>query len=161
MLMKADTNIVFDDDIVLYDGREASVIAGDSTLSALALSGGALVPAFSAATKNYTIAVANAVETTTVTATGSQTGQVIKLGSTTLTSGTASAAKNLAVGENIIAVTVTSPDGNSTATYQVLVTRELPPNQLVYQVYKSVCCDLNPAPFPQGGERVRFNKQIS
>ena len=67
--------------------------------------------------------VANAVATTTVTATGSQTGQVIKLGSTTLTSGTASAAKNLAIGENIIAVTVTSADGNSTATYQVLVTR--------------------------------------
>lgn len=123
MLMKVDTNIVFGEDIVLYDGREAAVIAGDTTLSALALSGGALVPAFNAATKNYTIAVANAVATTTVTATGSQTGQVIKLGSTTLTSGTASAAKNLAIGENIIAVTVTSADGNSTATYEVLVTR--------------------------------------
>ena len=123
MLMKVDTNIVFGEDIVLYDGRAAAVIAGDTTLSALALSGGALVPAFSAATKNYTIAVANAVATTTVTATGSQTGQVLKLGSTTLTSGTASAAKNLSIGENIIAVTVTSPDGNSTATYEVLVTR--------------------------------------
>lgn len=123
MLMKADTNIVFGEDIVLYDGRTAAVAEGSTDLSALALSGGALVPAFSAATKNYTIAVANAVATTTVTATGSQTGQVIKLGSTTLTSGTASATKNLAIGENIIAVTVTSADGNSTATYQVLVTR--------------------------------------
>lgn len=123
MLMKVDTNIVFGEDIVLYDGRTAAIAAGSTDLSALALSGGALVPAFSAGTNNYTIAVANAVATTTVTATGSQTGQVIKLGSTTLTSGTASAAKNLAVGENIIAVTVTSADGNSTATYQVLVTR--------------------------------------
>jgi co-chaperonin GroES (HSP10) len=89
----------------------------------LVLSAGDLVPAFAAGTKEYTMSVANGVATTTVTATRSQTGQVIKLGSTTLTSGAASAAKNLAVGENIINVAVTSADGNATATYQVLVTR--------------------------------------
>lgn len=123
MLMKADTNIVFGEDIVLYDGRDAAIAAGSTDLDALVLSAGDLVPAFAAGTKEYTMSVANNVATTTVTATRSQTGQVIKLGSTTLTSGVASAAKNLAVGENIINVAVTSADGNAVATYQVLVTR--------------------------------------
>ena len=123
MLMKADTNIVFGEDIVLYDGRDAAVAAGSTDLDALVLSAGDLVPAFAAGTKEYTMSVANAVATTTVTATRSQVGQVIKLGSTTLTTAVASAAKNLAVGENIINVAVTSADGNATATYQVLVTR--------------------------------------
>jgi hypothetical protein len=123
MLMKADTNIVFGEDIVLYDGRAAAVAAGSADLAGLAVSAGALVPAFDAATVNYTVAVANAVATTTVTATHAQTGQVIKLGSTTLTSGVASASRNLAVGENIITVAVTSADGDATKTYTVLITR--------------------------------------
>lgn len=123
MLMKADTNIVFDEDIVLYDGRAAAIIAGDSTLSALELSAGAIVPEFDPEVLAYTIAVANNVATTTVTATKGQNGQVIKLGSTTLTSAVASAARNLAVGENIITVAVTSADGLATTNYQVLVTR--------------------------------------
>lgn len=123
MLMKADTNIVFGEDIVLYDGRAAAVAAGDSTLSDLALSAGALNVEFDPETLVYTIAVANSVATTTVTATRAQVGQVIKLGSATLTTGVASAAKNLAVGENNLSITVTSADGNSTTVYQVLVTR--------------------------------------
>lgn len=123
MLMKADTNIVFGEDIVLYDGRGAAIAAGSTDLDALVLSSGDLVPAFAAGTKEYAMSVANTVDTTTVTATRSQTGQVIKLGSTTLTTAVASAAKNLAVGENVINVKVTSADGNATTTYQVLVTR--------------------------------------
>lgn len=123
MLMKVDTNIVFGEDIVLYDGRGAAIAAGSTDLDALVLSAGDLVPNFAAGTKEYTMSVANNVTSTTVTATRSQNGQVIKLGSTTLTSGVASAAKNLAVGENIINVKVTSADGNATTTYQVLVTR--------------------------------------
>jgi len=123
MLMKADTNIVFGEDIVLYDGRDAAVAAGSTDLNDLELSIGDLIPAFSAGTKEYTLNVANAVDSYTVTATGSVVGQVIKLGSTVLTTGVASATKNLAVGENIINVSVKSKDGNATATYQVLVTR--------------------------------------
>jgi hypothetical protein len=123
MLMKADTNIVFGEDIVLYDGRDAAVAAGSTELDALVLSAGDLVPAFATAQRNYTMNVANNVDSTTITATGTHTGQVIKVGSTTLTSGVASADRNLAVGENIINVNVTSADGGSTATYQILVTR--------------------------------------
>lgn len=123
MLAKADTNIVFPEDIVLYDARAAAIAADSSALDGLVLSAGALVPAFDPEVVNYTIAVANSVANTTVTATRGETGQVIKLGSTTLTSGAASAARNLATGENIIAVHVTSADGLTTTTYTVLVTK--------------------------------------
>ena len=123
MLMKVDTNIVFGEDIVLYDGRSAAIAAGGTDLDALVLSAGDLVPAFAAGTKEYTMNVANGVATTTVTATRSTAGQTIKIGSTALTSGVASGDRNLAVGENIINVAVKSADGNATATYQVLVTR--------------------------------------
>ena len=123
MLLKADTNIVFGEDIVLYDGRDAAVQAGSTELNDLDLGAGEIVPAFAPGTLNYTLNVATGVTSTTVTATKSQNGQVLKLGSTTLNSGVASGAKNLAIGENIINVAVTSADGNATTTYQVLVTR--------------------------------------
>jgi hypothetical protein len=123
MLMKADTNIVYGEDIVLYDGRDAAIAAGSTDLAGLVLSAGALVPDFDPDTRAYTIAVANAVADTTVTATRGQVGQVLKIGSTVLTSGVASAARNLAVGENIIPVAVTSADGLTTEYYTVVITR--------------------------------------
>ena len=123
MLMKADTNIVFGEDIVLYDGRSAAIAAGSTDLSALALSAGALVPAFDPETREYTIAVLNAVADTTVTATRGQVGQVIKIGTTTLTTGVASAARPLSVGENILPVSVKSADGLTTENYTVVITR--------------------------------------
>lgn len=123
MLMKVDTNIVFGEDIVLYDGRDAALAANSTDLDALVLSAGALVPSFEAGQKEYTINVANNVTSTTVTATRAVVGQVIKLGTTTLTSGVASAARNLAVGENTINVTVRSADTDNLATYQITVNR--------------------------------------
>lgn len=102
---------------------QTDVEATSTELSALALSAGDLVPAFDVAQKAYTIAVANATTTTTITATAGVAGQVIKLGTTTLTSGAASAAKNLAVGENIFTLKVTSKDGTATSNIEVIVTR--------------------------------------
>lgn len=123
MLMKADTNIVFGEDIVLYDGRQEAVKAGSTELAALAFSAGSLTPAFASNKRAYTMAVANNKDATTITGTHKYAGQVIKVGSTTLTSGTASDARNLAIGENIIVIDVTSVDGRSTGSYQVLITR--------------------------------------
>ena len=123
MLMKADTNIVFGEDIVLYDGRPAAIAAGSTKLDALVFSAGALVPDFDADTLAYTIAVANVVADTTITATAAEDDQVIKVGTTTLVSGVASAARNLAVGENIFAVKVTSADELATGIYEVIITR--------------------------------------
>jgi hypothetical protein len=123
MLMKADTNIVFDEEIVLYDAREEAIAANSTQLSALSLSAGTLAPTFKAGTRGYTIEVENSVSVTTVTAKEDQEGQVLKLGSETLESNVASGERNLAVGENIFVVEVTSADGFSTGTYTVLVTR--------------------------------------
>jgi hypothetical protein len=123
MLMKADTNIVFGEDIVLYDGRDAAIAAGSTDLADLEMSAGALVPDFDPETREYAIAVANAVADTTVTATRGQVGQVIKIGSTTLTTGVASAARPLSVGENILPVSVKSADGLTTEYYTVVITR--------------------------------------
>jgi len=123
MLLKADTNIAFGEDIVLYDGRDAAVAAGSTDLDDLVFSAGALVPAFDPETRAYTIAVANGVDETTITATEGQDGQIIKIGSTVLESGVASAARPLAVGENILPVAVTSADGLTTEYYTVIITR--------------------------------------
>lgn len=123
MLMKADTNIVFGEDIVLYDGREESKAANSTDLADLEFSVGDLTPEFDPETLQYSIEVENDVAQTTVTATKSEDGQSIKLGTTTLTSGTASDPQNLAVGDNFLAVTVISANGENAATYIVKVTR--------------------------------------
>jgi len=123
MLLKADTNIAFGEDIVLYDGRDEAVAAGSTDLTDLVFSAGALVPDFDPDTRAYTIAVANGVADTTITATEGEAGQVIKIGTTVLASGVASAARPLSVGENIMPVAVTSADGLTTEYYTVIITR--------------------------------------
>lgn len=123
MLMKADTQIVFGEDIVLYDGRAEAVASGSTDLYALVFSVGNLVPQFNHEIRAYTIAVANNVTDTTITAWKSQYGQVIKVGSTILNDGITSDARNLAVGENIFSIKVTSSNGLNTESYEVVVTR--------------------------------------
>lgn len=102
---------------------QTDVEATSTDLSALALSAGSIVPAFDVAQRAYTLSVANATTSTTITATAGVTGQVIKLGTTTLTSGTASASKSLAVGENVFTLKITSKDGTMTSFIEIIVTR--------------------------------------
>ena len=93
----------------------------DATLSGLTLSGVTLSPAFTSTGVTYTGSVGYGVESTTVTATKNDANAgapVIKLGETAVTDGEVT----LAVGENVITVTVTAEDG-STKTYTVTVTR--------------------------------------
>lgn len=123
MLMKADTNVVFPEDIVLYDGRESAILAGTTELEDLAFSAGDLVPVFDPETRAYAIAVANAVDSTTITADKLAAGQVVKLGATVLVDGVASAPRALAVGDNIFTVKVTSADGLAVEFYEVIITR--------------------------------------
>jgi hypothetical protein len=126
MLMKADTNIVFGEDIVLYDGREESKAANSTDLDDLVLSAGELTPEYDPETLQYSLDVANDVATTTVTATAGEAGQTLKLGAATLTSDEASDAQNLAVGDNFLALTVISANGENTTTYIIKVTRAKP-----------------------------------
>jgi len=95
----------------------------NATLSALQLSTGTLKPVFDPATMAYAVPVGNAVTSIMVTPTASDPSATIKVNSTTVVSGTASAAILLNVGANAISIVTTGNDGVTTKTYTVTVTR--------------------------------------
>ena len=94
-----------------------------STLSGVALSAGTLSPGFSAETLAYTSSVANATSSITVTPTVTDATATVKVNGTAVTSGVASGAITLTVGNNPITVLVTAQDGTTTSTYTVTVNR--------------------------------------
>ena len=103
-----------------------------STLSALALTGGGtavtLDPGFEAGRTSYTATVGHDVDTVTVTATAASSSAVLKAAKRdetleTLTSGNASGAIDLAVGDNTIIVQLSAQRG-ATNEYQITITRE-------------------------------------
>ncbi|MFC5471285.1 S-layer homology domain-containing protein [Cohnella suwonensis] len=99
--------------------RESS----NADLSGLALSTGALDPAFAAGTTGYTSSVANDVSSLTVTATVSNPNATVTVNGTTATSGQASGAISLQPGSNSIVIVVTAQDQTTKKTYTVNVTR--------------------------------------
>ena len=101
------------------------VLSSDATLSALALSAGALV--FDSATTSYAVEVASHVASVTVTPTVTDAGATVTVNGTAVESGEPSAAIALVVGETVIEVVVTAEDGTATRTYAVTVTRAAAP----------------------------------
>ena len=100
------------------------VASTDATLSALALSGVTLSPAFDADTETYTASVANSVATTTVTAMATDAVATVAVTpSTDADAVTSGHQVNLGVGPTTITATVTAEDGMTTKTYTVVVTR--------------------------------------
>ena len=96
----------------------------DANLSSLTLSAGTLSPTFAAGTISYAVnVVVNDVASTTVTPTTADAGATVTVAGETVTSGEASAAIDLTVGENAIAIVVTAEDGTAMKTYTVSVTR--------------------------------------
>ena len=95
-------------------------LSSDASLSALALSAGAL--AFVPGTTAYTMAVPYAVASLTLTPTAGDSGATLTVNGVAVSSGEPSAAIALAVGETLIPVVVTAPSG-ATRTYTVTVTR--------------------------------------
>ena len=92
-----------------------------ATLSALALSGVTLAPAFVSSTETYTATVGHSVMETTVTATPTHPEATVafKDGDDTTLTGPVT----LAVGANVIKAVVTAPDTTTMKTYTVTVTR--------------------------------------
>jgi spore germination protein GerM len=116
----------------------ADPLSNNADLSNLALSSGALNPAFSSATIGYTASVANAVGSITVTPTAAQANATIAVrvngGSfTNVNSGSASGALALNVGSNTVEVRTTAQNGTSIKTYTVTVTRAAPTNAPAWQ----------------------------
>jgi len=99
----------------------------DANLSALSISTGTLTPSFSASQQSYTASVGNGTTSMTVTPTVAQSGATVRVNGTLTTSGSASAPINLVVGLNDIAIVVTAPDGTTTKTYNLTVTRDVCP----------------------------------
>jgi alpha-tubulin suppressor-like RCC1 family protein/phosphodiesterase/alkaline phosphatase D-like protein len=103
-------------------------VVEDSTLAALSLDSGSLLPGFSPFVRNYTACVATATATLVVTPVAADPAAAITVNGTAVASGSASAPLDLALGYNAITVTVTALDGTATS-YQLAVLR---PDPIVY-----------------------------
>jgi hypothetical protein len=90
----------------------------NNNLSNLVVSAGALTPVFAPAVQDYVIALTTDVHSLTVTPTAESSTATITVKGTPLTSGTASAAISLSVGDNLIPVVVTAQSG-VTQTYTI------------------------------------------
>ena len=103
------------------------VLSDDAYLKSLTLSD-VDFGEFNSTTTNYAATVPNSVSETVVAATANQSSASyeIKLNGATDADGTIP----LSVGDNVIAIEVTSEDGNATRVYTVIVTRIAPPTDL-------------------------------
>jgi hypothetical protein len=101
--------------VAIYKDTYAPPLSSDATLSALAISGVALAPAFNPSQTSYTASVANSVTSVTVTATKNNANATV-----TVYGGTA-----LLVGANTITIHVKAQDGTTTKTYTITITREV------------------------------------
>lgn len=100
--------------------------SSDAQLSGLTLSSGTLSPTFAAGTTSYAASVANGVSSITLTPTVNESHATVKINGTSVSSGAASGAVSLSVGNNPISVAVTAQDG-TTNTYALTVNRAASP----------------------------------
>jgi len=108
-----------------------STLSNDATLSGLSLSSGSLNPTFASATTSYTASVPNSTETISITPTTNQANATLRVNTTIVTSGSASANFFLNIGDNAQHVVVTAQDG-STKTYTVTVNRAKTPQTITF-----------------------------
>jgi gliding motility-associated-like protein len=100
------------------------VPSSNAKLALIQLSRGTtLSPVFAAATTSYTASVASTISSITVKPTAVYSTTTITVNGTAVTSGTASSAIPLTVGNNTITVIGTAQDGVTKMTYTVTVTR--------------------------------------
>ena len=97
--------------------------ASNSNLAALAVSAGTLNPVFGSATYAYSLSVANAVDSITVTPRAAGRNAVISVNGTRVASGSASGAIALAVGTTTLTIVVTAADKRATSTYTIAAVR--------------------------------------
>lgn len=101
--------------------------SNNNNLQNLAVSAGALSPAFSPATISYSLAVSSATTATTVTATVEDPTATMTVNGAPVSSGQTSPAIPLAVGPNAIPIVVTAQNG-AAKTYTVSIARNANPN---------------------------------
>jgi len=97
--------------------------SSDSALSGLTITEGTLSPIFDAAAETYSVSVAHAVDSISVTPTAADTNATITVNGDAVTSGAASQPIALAEGDNTITIVVTAEDASTTSTYVISVDR--------------------------------------
>lgn len=98
-------------------------LSTDSSLAALTTSAGAWGASFASGTLAYSIDVPNTTSTINLTATSNYSAATIKIGATTLTSGSAYGPIALDTGVNTITIRVTAEDTGVTSDYVLTITR--------------------------------------
>ncbi|HCL56181.1 MAG TPA: hypothetical protein DHW82_04130, partial [Spirochaetia bacterium] len=111
--------------------REAGVVSTNANLSSLSLSGISLSPVFSNAQLSYTVSVANAVSSFSLTAVKENAAASIQMRVNSgnwipVASGTPTSSVSLITGSNTIEVQVTAEDGTTVQTYTLAITRQAP-----------------------------------
>jgi gliding motility-associated-like protein len=102
--------------------------ATNANLSVLVLSKvGPLTPVFSPTITNYTANVGNSITSITASPKTGDVNATVTINGIAVTSGTASGPIALSIGANTITAVVTAPDGVTTKTYTVVVTRATGP----------------------------------
>lgn len=95
----------------------------NANLSDLSISPGTLSPTFSTDTATYTVELEYSISSITVTPESDDAKATVKVEDITVTSGNASGAITLDIGENIINVIVTAEDQITTKKYTIVATR--------------------------------------
>ncbi|WP_164558095.1 DUF4347 domain-containing protein [Massilia atriviolacea] len=113
--------------VTSYTVTVTRAASADANLSALALSGGSLSPAFAPATTSYTMSIAAATASIVVTPTVNEPNATVKVNGVAVTSGNASGPIAMNTGPNTVSVEVSAQNG-STRTYTVTVTRAVSAN---------------------------------
>ena len=93
---------------------QQSLTSNDATLKSITTSSGTLSPAFSSSVTDYTINVDNNVDKITVTGTANHNGATVAGNVTN---------QSLILGNNLITLTVTAEDENTTKAYTITVNR--------------------------------------
>ncbi len=102
----------------------SNLTASSSTSAGGAFTALILSPAFDAGTTSYSATVGNDITHVKLTPTLADSGATVRVGGSPVTSGTASAAIALDVGDNAIIARVTAEDGTTQKDYTVTITRE-------------------------------------
>jgi formylglycine-generating enzyme required for sulfatase activity len=121
-----------------YSGAQTfTTLSNNADLVGLVFGQGTFSPAFAGGTTGYTLAVPNATDSVSVTATTAQAGAtlIVRINGGSgigLSSGAASPALPLNVGSNLLEIEVTAEDEVTQKTYSVMATRDKAPQTISF-----------------------------
>ena len=101
----------------------------DATLRSLKVTGAKLSPSFLFDLADYTVSVGHDTATATIEAVANQSSATVAY-EPTYAGGAALYQRGLAVGDNLVTITVTAPDGVTTKAYTVTIDRPSPPSSV-------------------------------